>query len=102
MLIALVVVPLLAALWVVQERRRGDEASRFSSLALLPNLLGERPGRRRLLPLTLFLLGIATLTVGAASPHAKVRVPRKEATILLAVDVSRSMTADDVRPTRLA
>lgn len=102
MLAALAVVPLLAALWLVQERRRRTEAGRFSSPALLPNLVGERPGRRRLVPLALFLVGIAALTVGAARPHAHVTVPRKEATILLAVDVSRSMNADDVAPTRLA
>jgi Ca-activated chloride channel family protein len=52
-------------------------------------------------PLALFLVGIAALTMGAARPRATVTVPRKEATILLAVDVSRSMGADDVRPTRL-
>jgi Ca-activated chloride channel family protein len=102
MLAALVLVPLLAGLWLVQERRRGAEAERFTSLALLPNLVSDRPGRRRLVPLALFLLGIAALTVGAARPHARVTVPRKEATILLAVDVSRSMTAQDVAPTRLA
>jgi Ca-activated chloride channel family protein len=53
-------------------------------------------------PLVLFLVGLTALTVGAASPHAKVTVPRREATILLAVDVSRSMQADDVAPSRLA
>ena len=102
MLAALVLVPVLAGLWLLQERRRSAEASRFSSLALLPNLVGERPGRRRIVPLALFLVGIATLTVGAARPHAKVTVPRKEATIILAVDVSRSMAAQDVVPTRAA
>ena len=102
MLIALLVVPVLAALWVLLERRRADDAARFSTPALLPNIVGERPGRRRLVPLVLFLVGLVALTVGAASPHAKVTVPRREATILLAVDVSRSMQAQDVVPTRLA
>jgi Ca-activated chloride channel family protein len=102
MLAVLLVVPLLATLWFRQERRRGAEAERFSSLALLPNLVGERPGRRRLVPLALFLVGLTALAVGAARPHAKVKVARKEATIILAIDVSRSMTAQDVAPTRLA
>jgi Ca-activated chloride channel family protein len=102
LLVLLVLVPALAALWIVQDRRRREQAARFSSLALLPNLVGDRPGRRRLIPLALFLLGIAALTTAAARPHANVRVPRKEATILLAVDVSRSMQAQDVAPTRLA
>lgn len=101
LLVLLVLVPLLAALWLLQEQRRRAQAARFSSLALLPNLVGEHPGRRRLVPLSLFLLGIALLTVGAARPHATVTVPRKEATVLLAIDVSRSMQATDVAPSRL-
>lgn len=101
-LVALVVVPLLALLWRRQEQRRHEQAARFTSLALVPNLVGERPGRRRVIPVALLLAGIATLTVGAARPHASVRVPRKQATVLLAVDVSRSMAAQDVVPSRLA
>jgi Ca-activated chloride channel homolog len=100
MLAVLVVVPALVALWIVLERRRRADAAQFTSPALLPNLTGARAGRRRLIPFALLLAGIVALTVGAAKPHAQVRVPRKEATILLAIDVSRSMTAQDVVPTR--
>lgn len=100
-LVVLVVVPLLAAVWVLLDRQRRTDAARFSSLALLPNLIGSRPGRRRVLPVALFLVGIAVLTVGAAKPRADVRVPRKEATVLLGIDVSRSMRAQDVAPSRL-
>ena len=100
MLAILVVVPALLALWIVLDRRRRAEVARFTTPALLPNLVAERAGRRRLVPFALMLAGIALLTVGAAKPHAQVRVPRREATILLAVDVSRSMTAQDVVPTR--
>jgi len=100
MLIALLAVLLLGALWRVLERRRTDDAARFTAPALLPNLVGNRPGRRRILPFALLLAGIAVLTVAAARPHARVRVPRHEATILLAIDVSRSMTARDVAPSR--
>lgn len=101
-LAALVVLPLLVLLWRRLEQRRNEQAARFTSPALLPNLVGERPGRRRLVPAALLLAGIAALTLGAARPHASVRVPRKQATVLLAVDVSRSMAAQDVAPTRLA
>jgi Ca-activated chloride channel family protein len=100
MLIALVAVALLAVLWWLLDRRRVDDAARFTAPALLPNLVGARPGRRRVLPFALLLAGITVLTVAAARPHARVRVPRHEATILLAIDVSRSMTARDVAPTR--
>ena len=100
MLFALVAVVLLAVLWLLLETRRRTEATRFTNPLLLPNLVGARPGRRRFVPYALLLAGITVLTVAAAKPHAHVRVPRKEATVLLAVDVSRSMTAQDVRPSR--
>ena len=100
MLVALVAVALLGVLWWWLDRRRQTDAVRFATPALLPNLVGAKPGRRRILPFALLLAGIAVLTVAAARPHARVRVPRHEATILLAVDVSRSMTARDVAPTR--
>jgi Ca-activated chloride channel family protein len=102
MLVALAAVPLLAALWLALDRRRREDAARFGTPSLLPNLIGDPPARRRLLPFALLLAGIAVLTVGAARPHAKVKVPRREATVLLAVDVSRSMTAQDVAPSRAA
>ena len=47
------------------------------------------------------LLGLATMIVGVARPHATVSVPREEATVILAMDTSRSMKADDIQPTRL-
>jgi Ca-activated chloride channel homolog len=101
-LVGLVVLPVLVVAWRALERRRAAEATGFSSASLIPNLIAERPGRRRLLPLVLFLVALCMLVVGAARPRAHVSVPRREATIVLAVDVSRSMTAQDVRPTRLA
>lgn len=100
MFVALVAVVLLAGLWWVLERRRREDAALFTAPALLPNLVGNRPGRRRVLPFALLLAGITVLTVAAARPHARVRVPRHEATILLAIDVSRSMMANDVAPSR--
>lgn len=100
-LIGLIVVPVLVALWRLQERRRETQAAAFSTPALIPNLVSGRPGRRRTIPLGILLLALVALIVGTAHPHANVRVPRKEATVVLAIDVSRSMTAQDVRPTRL-
>ena len=101
-LIALIAIPLLVVGWLALEARRASQATAFSSASLIPNLVGAGPGRRRIIPLALFLLALTLLLVGAARPRANVSVPRKEATIVLAVDVSRSMTAVDVRPTRLA
>jgi len=90
-LAALVIVPLLAWLWLVQDRRRSRAAGAFTNLALLPNLVDRAPGRLRLVPPALFLVALAALLVGFARPHANVRVPRREATVVLAMDVSRSM-----------
>ncbi len=100
-LLALVAVPLLLVLWIGNERRRRASAARFSTLALLPNLVPRPPGRLRYIPLGLLLLALTAMIVGAARPHAHISVPRKEATVVLAIDVSRSMTATDVKPSRL-
>jgi Ca-activated chloride channel homolog len=100
-LAALAVVPLLAGLYVLGERRRARAGARFGNPALLPNVVGRRPGVRRHLPLAVLLVALAAMIVGVARPHATVSVRREEATVVLAIDVSRSMTANDVRPTRL-
>src|SRR5581483_272352 len=72
LLLLLLVVPLLVLGWLWLERRRRAESAAFSSPALVPNLIAERPGRRRTLPLALFLAATTLLVVGAARPHAKV------------------------------
>ncbi len=100
-LIGLLVIPLAVLAWVALERRRAGQAAAFSTPALVPNLVSEQPGRRRVIPLALFMLALTALVVGAARPRAEISTPRKEATIVLAVDVSRSMSAQDVHPTRL-
>ena len=100
-LVALLAVPALYLLWRANDRRRSSDAAVFANPALVPNLVSERPGVRRTIPLILFFLALTALVVGAARPHANVTVPRREATIVLAIDVSRSMTASDVQPTRL-
>jgi Ca-activated chloride channel family protein len=100
-LIGLVVLPVLAALYVVRERRRQSYANRFTTPALLPNLVDATPGRRRHLPLVLFLVALAAMIVGVARPHASVSVQREEATVLIAIDSSLSMSSQDIRPSRL-
>jgi len=100
-LLALPAVPILVALYVRHERRRPVFAARFGNPALLPNLVDRSPGRRRHLPLAILLVALTAMIVGVARPHATVSVRREEATVILAVDVSRSMRAKDVEPTRL-
>jgi Ca-activated chloride channel family protein len=100
-LLALAVIPLLLALYAVAEIRRRRSQGKFGNPQLLPNMIDREPGKLRHLPLIVLLLGLATMIVGVARPHATVSVPREEATVILAMDTSRSMKADDIQPTRL-
>jgi Ca-activated chloride channel family protein len=100
-LVGLLVVPVLIVLYVLRERRRTAYAAGYANPALLPAVIDRRPGRLRHVPLILLLLGLTAIVLGVARPHATVSVKREEATIVLAVDVSRSMKANDVQPTRL-
>lgn len=100
-LLALLVVPLALVVWRTLERRRRAESERFASPALLPALVQRVPGRLRLIPAVLLVLGLCALLVGMAKPHAKLTVPRHDATVVLVMDVSRSMEAKDVPPSRL-
>ena len=100
-LLALVLVPLVVVAYVLHEQRRRRDAAVWSTPALIPNLVDRAPGLRRHLPLAILLVALAAMIVGVARPHATVTVRREEATVLLAIDVSRSMGASDVPPTRL-
>ena len=100
-LIALAAVPVLVALYLDRDRRRVASQAEFGNPDLLPNVVDREPGRLRYLPPLIMLVALVFLIVGVARPHATVNVPREEATIVLAMDVSRSMKANDVEPTRL-
>jgi Ca-activated chloride channel family protein len=100
-LLALLVIPLIVAFYYVRARHQTQFASRWGSPALLPNVIDRAPGKLRYLPLAILLVALAAMIVGVARPHAVVSVPREEATVVLAIDISRSMKADDVEPTRL-
>lgn len=101
-LVALVAVPLVAAAYVLFQRRRAHFAERFASAAMLPNVVDREPGWRRHVPAAVLLLALATLLVGFARPRALVPAKRENATVVLAIDSSRSMEASDITPSRLA
>lgn len=98
-LLALIVVPLAALAYRRLLRRRRDRRDRLAGLGLVA--APEPGGRgRHVLPAVLILaLGILALAV--ARPEATIAEPRREGTVILAFDVSNSMAADDVKPTRL-
>jgi Ca-activated chloride channel homolog len=100
-LLALLLLPVIVALYAFSERRRRRSQAAFGNPDLLPNVVDRSPGKLRYLPLAVLLLGLAAMIVGVARPHATVSVPREEATVVLAIDTSRSMKATDIPPTRL-
>jgi Ca-activated chloride channel homolog len=97
----ILVAPLLLGAYVIFQRRRHRYALRYANLSLVREALGRGPGVRRHVPAALFLLAIAALAFASARPTATVDVPRAEGTVVLAIDVSGSMLADDLKPTRL-
>jgi Ca-activated chloride channel family protein len=97
----LALLPILVALYIDRDRRRVAAQARFGNPDLLPNVVDREPGRLRYIPPLVLLVALVFMIVGVARPHATVRVPREEATIVLAMDVSRSMKATDIQPTRL-
>jgi len=99
MLWALLVVPLLGIAYVTWTRRRGSALGSLGGLALSA---GPGRGRWRHLPPALFLLAVALLLVSVGRPAAVVTLPAQHETVILAIDISGSMRASDVKPTRLA
>lgn len=102
LLLVLVVVPLAAGgYWVVQ-RRPARYAVAYSNLDVLATVAGSRRDWRRHAPAVLLLLALAALCVALARPTWMTLRPSERASVILVVDVSGSMRANDVRPTRLA
>jgi Ca-activated chloride channel family protein len=92
----------LAVLYVVVQLRRKTFVARFSNTELLGSVVPRRPGWRRHLTFALLLIALLVLSLGVAKPATAVRVPRENATVILAIDVSLSMEATDVLPSRIA
>ena len=102
LLVALLLVPLAIAAYLFVQRRRSRYAVAFTNVDLLANLVPRTPSWRRHVPPALYLGAIGALVFALARPSMIMAVPRQEATIILAMDVSGSMQATDVAPSRLA
>jgi Ca-activated chloride channel homolog len=100
-LIALVALPVLIVLYGGAQRDRRRAAAAFAAPALTASVVPRRPGWRRHAPMLAFLVALAVLVLAAARPQKTVAVPVERASIMLVTDVSGSMAATDVPPTRL-
>jgi len=101
MLWLLLAVPALAALYLWLLRRRKKAVLRYASLELVREAIGSGQRLRRHLPPALFLLSLAVMIVAIARPAAVVTLPSQHDIVVLAMDVSRSMMAEDVLPNRI-
>jgi Ca-activated chloride channel homolog len=101
-LICLAAIPVLIALYGAHQRDRRRAAAAFAAPALAASVAPHRPRWRGHVTMLAFLLAIAILIVAAARPEKTIAVPVERASIMLITDVSGSMQATDVRPTRLA
>jgi Ca-activated chloride channel family protein len=101
LLIALLLVPLALFGYVTLERRSSRYGVRFTNLDVLASVVEDRRPWGRHLPAALLLAAVAALLVALARPTVTVAAPQERATVVLLVDVSGSMRAEDVAPTRL-
>lgn len=100
-LILLVLIPLLIAVYIWVMRRRRRFTVRYSSLSLVRQAMPRYSRLRRHLPFALFVLAIASLIIALSRPIAIIAVPTDQTTIILSMDVSRSMCSTDVQPNRI-
>ena len=101
MLWPLVLVPLVAAAYLLVLRRRRKSSVRYAGLAMLREALGPAQRIRRHVPPVLFLLAFTLMAIAVARPAAIVTLPSAHETVIMAMDVSGSMRAADVKPSRL-
>jgi len=97
MLVLLILIPLFVVLYLRMQRRRRQAAANYGRLGMVSGT----SGKRRHIPVILFLLGLTILIVALARPQTVMSLPRIEGTVILAFDVSGSMAADDLKPTRM-
>ncbi len=101
LLLLLLLIPVAVGAYLWLDRRSARRAERWSSPQLLPNMVSDTAGATRYVPAAIFGAAMFLLLVGFARPEAKFNQAKEGATVVLMVDTSGSMAANDVRPTRL-
>ena len=101
MLWFLILVPVLILMYILAQRRRQRYALRYASLSLVKEVLGRGPGWRRHVPPAFFIAGLAMMLFALARPATVVTLPSQEGAVILTMDVSGSMRADDLKPSRI-
>jgi Ca-activated chloride channel family protein len=98
----LLIIGVAVLVYVLIQRVRSRRVLRFANMALLEQVAaGRKPRRWRHLPAALLVAALALLTTAMAGPTHDVRIPRNRAVVMLVIDVSESMRATDVAPTRI-
>jgi Ca-activated chloride channel family protein len=102
MLAGLLLIPIIVGLYIYLVRARRKQLARQGNFGIPSDAAGRQTGAPlRHLPWIMFLVGLAGLLVAMARPQAAVSLPRIEGTVILAFDVSGSMGANDIQPTRI-
>jgi Ca-activated chloride channel family protein len=101
MLVLLLVAPALVAMYILLLRRRAKDALRYASLGTIKDALGVSRQMRRHVPPLLLLVALTFMLIAAARPMAVLPLPSHRGTVILAIDVSASMRAEDVWPSRI-
>jgi Ca-activated chloride channel homolog len=97
----LLLIPALVVAYILLQRRRQKYALRYASLSVVKEALGRGPGWRRHIPPIFFLLGLTAMILALARPAAIILLPSQQGTVILTIDVSGSMQAQDMKPSRL-
>ena len=101
MLVLLLGVPLVVVGYVSLLRRRDERAAALAAQGFVPNASARRLRKVRHVPPVLFLVAVVVLVVAFARPEVSVGLPHREGTVILAFDISNSMLAKDLQPTRM-
>lgn len=95
------IVPIVILLYILMLRRKRRNALRYATLSVIKQAMERGPGFRRHVPPLLFLIALMAMIFALARPAAVVTLPSQRGTIILAMDISGSMRAEDVEPNRM-